>query len=515
MRALPASSKVFASGPARLAAAAGVVAVCTAVAIPLRERLELANLVMLYLLAVVGVAAWLDRSASVSASILAVAAFDWFCVPPYGTFLVADTRYLPVFAVMLVVALVISGLTARLRDQAEASRGREGRTAVLLAISRELLGLDQEEAIAEVAARKVGETFDARVGIFAPDPFGRLRELRAPHPRPDERDEEAALWALKHRRPAGPSTGRFRDAAALWIPLDAGDQCLGVMSLETADPTRWKDPPRGELLEAIAAQAAAGLVRARLARESRRAEHLMELNRLKSQFVAVAAHELRNPLGSLGMAVELLAERWAVEHTGNGRSRALLAAAVDDARRLREISADLLDLSRLEARRLDLQPGDVAPAELVARAVASARLRADEAGIELVSEPSPDLPAVRADRAHLQRALDNLVKNALEHASERIVVSADPLPAFVQFSVADDGPGVPVQAQEQVFEPFVGEEGGRGGAGLGLAIAREVVRAHGGEIWVDSGPGPGAVFSFTIPVAGSASPAESRGVDDA
>ncbi len=485
-----------------LVLAGAAVLVSTVLAVALRERLALANLVMLYLLTVVGVAMRLGRGASVVASVLAVAAFDWFCVPPYGTFAVADTQYLPVFGVMLFVVLVISGLAARLRRQAEASRSRERRTAALLAASRELVALHEPTRIAEVAMRHVGETFDARVRVLAPDPFGRLRDLDDGSGL-EAHEEGVAGWVIKHAAPAGRGTSTLPDAQALWVPLATGGKPIALLSVVASDPGTLRDPERMQLLETFGGQIAAALDRARLAVESRRAEHLAELSRLKSEFVAVAAHELRNPLNSLGMAVELLAERQRAGESAGQRAKALLDAALEDVDRLRGLSKDLLDLSRLEAGRVELHREAVEPMALLRRAVEHAQPRTGERGVAVSLDADPGLPAMDADPAHAQRALDNLVSNALDHAATggRVEVTADALPGFVQISVADDGPGVPIQEQERIFEPFVGG-GGRGGAGLGLSIAREVVRAHGGEIWVDSGPGPGAIFNFTLPILG-------------
>lgn len=462
-----------------LALAAAAVALCTALAVLLRERLALANLIMLYLIVVVGVAVRLGRAASVLASVLAVAAFDWFCVPPYGTFAVADTQYLLVFAVMLVVALVISGLATRLRRQVETSRNRERRTAALLAASRELVGLEEPERIAEVATRHVGETFDARVRVYAPDPFGRLRDLEDGSAL-DGREEEVARWVLDHATPAGRGTGTLPEAPALSVPLAVGDKPVALMSVEGRDPAMVRNPERLQLLLTFAGQIASALERARLAVESRRTQQLVELNRLKSEFVAVAAHELRNPLNSLVMAVELLAERQADWEHADARTRELLGAAVEDVHRLRELSTDLLDLSRLEARKLELAREPMAPALLVHRAVEAVKLRAEEEGVSVVSEADPSLPSVFADPAHVQRSLANLLGNALQHAPRggHVVVSADALADYVQISVADDGPGLPIHEQQRVFEPFVGGRGRGGGAGLGLAIAREIVRGE-------------------------------------
>jgi two-component system, NtrC family, sensor histidine kinase KinB len=152
---------------------------------------------------------------------------------------------------------------------------------------------------------------------------------------------------------------------------------------------------------------------------------------------------------------------------------------------------------------LDLRP--VPSAELLAPLAESFRERAEEAGIELVVEEGDGLPPVTADASRVQRVLASLVDNALRYVGRggHVVVSADHVGRFVQFTVADDGPGIPIEDQGRIFEKFVrlGRPGDPEGSGLGLAVAREVVRAHRGAIWLDSGPGPGSVFSFTIPAA--------------
>jgi two-component system, OmpR family, sensor histidine kinase KdpD len=479
------------------------VAACTVVATALRDRIELANLIMLYLLTLVGVAAHVGRGPSVLASVLSVAAFDWFCVPPFNTFAVHDTVYLPVFGVMLVLGLVISTLTARLRDQAEASRQREWRTSALLAASRELTALNDPQRITEVAVRHIAATFEAAVRILAPDAFGRLRDLGSTSLKGPS-DEPVAAWVLEHRRAAGRGTGTLPDAARLYLPLGVGDGVAGVLEVGADHFEQFRNPERMQLLETFAAQTAAALERVRLADAGARAEHLSELSRLKSEFVAVASHEIKNPLNTLGLAVELLAERF--NSLDDPRGQQLLGAATHDVARLRELAGELLDLSRLEARHVELDLGELRPDDVVREVADAARLRAEGTGTTLVVEVPDVLPTLRADAVHLRRALANLVDNALRHAPAggRVVVGIDTFPEHVQFSVADDGPGVPLRDQERIFEPFVGGGDRAGSAGLGLAIARQIVRAHGGDIWVDSGPGPGAVFSFTIPLTPAA-----------
>jgi NtrC-family two-component system sensor histidine kinase KinB len=278
-------------------------------------------------------------------------------------------------------------------------------------------------------------------------------------------------------------------------------QVIAVAELSGGDMSRFRDPEQMQLLETFARQAAAALDRVRLAADSRRARQLVELNRLKSQFIAVAAHELRTPLTSLGLATELLAEQLVGPEREHPRIRELLDTALDDVQRLRTLVEDLLDLSRLEERSVRLEVQRLDPREVLRRAVEATKLQRIEAGARVEIEVG-SVPDVAADAARIDRALGNLIQNAIRHAGRdgRVVVSADELPDFVQISVADDGPGLAIGDQDRVFEPFVSGDA-QGRSGLGLAIAREIVRAHGGDIWVDSGPGPGAVFSFTVPIA--------------
>lgn len=484
-------------------------AITTLVAIALRGDLALANLVMLYLVTVVGVAAVMGRGPAILASVLSVAAFDWFCVPPYGTFAVADAQYVVVFGVMLVVAVFISALTARLRLQAVLARRREERTNALFSITHDLLAVEEPAEIVAVAIHHFRRTFGLRVRVLAPDPFGELGDLSGART-PDPVDAAAADWALEHGHPAGRGTGTLDDSDALYLPVRVADGAsLAVIECPASAADVFRDPERLELAETLAAQAASAMERARLAAESRRAQQLAELNSLKSRFVAVAAHELRTPLTSLGMSVELIAERLGSPADAAAGVDRLLAAALEDVARLRSLVDDLLDLSRLEDRQVSLTLRPERAADLADRAIRSARSAArDEVAAARSAVPS-DMPPVRADAQHLERALRNLIENAMRHSGPggRVVVDADELPDCVQFSVADNGPGLSIADQDRIFEPFVGGEHG-GSAGLGLAIVRGIVEAHGGDIWVDSGPGPGAVFSFTIPRADRAPAAE-------
>jgi NtrC-family two-component system sensor histidine kinase KinB len=228
---------------------------------------------------------------------------------------------------------------------------------------------------------------------------------------------------------------------------------------------------------------------------------LKELDRLKSEFVMTASHELKTPLQSLGMSIELLREG-AAERL-DARQRQLLDAAGEELARLKSLISDLLDLSKIEAGKVLLETDRIAPRLLADKAVGVFQAQARGKNIELTSDVPDDVPEIRADANKITWVLTNLIANALRYAESRVAVSARHSGQWVRFSVADDGEGIPTEYQSRIFDKFVQvkSEKSVGGTGLGLAICKEIVRAHKGTIWVDSTPGEGSTFTFTLPVA--------------
>jgi two-component system sensor histidine kinase KdpD len=236
--------------------AAAVIALCTVVSALMAPNFAQANLVMIYLLGVVAAAAFLGRGPSALASVLAVAAFDFFFVRPVYTFAVTDTEYLVTFGVMLITGLVIANLTVRLRRQAAAAREREARTAALYAMSRDLAAAADEEAILEAAARHIRTVFLSRVLLLLPDAAGNLVERAGATALFDTREQAVARWVFDHGRRAGATTDTLPAAQGLYIPLRTSRGILGVLGVHPADPQLLLSPERLHLLEAFADQIA-------------------------------------------------------------------------------------------------------------------------------------------------------------------------------------------------------------------------------------------------------------------
>jgi two-component system, NtrC family, sensor histidine kinase KinB len=229
---------------------------------------------------------------------------------------------------------------------------------------------------------------------------------------------------------------------------------------------------------------------------------LMEVERLKSEFVMAASHELRTPLTSIAMSIDLLLERAAGGLAE--KHRELLFAAHEEVHRMKALVNDLLDLAKIEAGRIELELESVPVRVLFDYVQAAFSGQVEEERVSITAELSEDLPKIRADANKVTWVLTNLVSNALRYVGEggRIHLTASGIGTLVHISVGDDGPGIPLEYQTKIFEKFVQVKGREsGGTGLGLAICKEIVRAHGGAIWVESLPGEGSRFTFTIPMA--------------
>ena len=230
---------------------------------------------------------------------------------------------------------------------------------------------------------------------------------------------------------------------------------------------------------------------------------LKEIDQLKSEFVATASHQLKTPLTSIEMSVGLLRD-----HVGDqleARDQQLLEDARQDIDRLRALIEDLLDLSKIESGRMEMDVDRVPVDLLFEKAMQNLEGQAGERSVALRREAPDGLPDASADANKVTWILNNLVSNALRYTERdgEIILSAEQTGSAVHLSVTDDGAGIPYEHQRDIFDKFVQIENGQatGGSGLGLAICKEIVETLGGRIWVDSVPGEGSTFTFTLPIA--------------
>jgi two-component system, OmpR family, sensor histidine kinase KdpD len=480
------------------------VALCTAVAWVMFPYFDLSNLIMVYLLGVVGVAATSGRGASIAASVLSVAAFDFFFVPPYLTFAVADTQHILTFGIMLVVALVISQLTVRIRWQAEAARQRERRTAALYALSRELAVTRGVPNILEAAARHIGEVFRSQIVVLLPDGSGQLAVQTDLPARYEMSTSELGVgqWVYAHQQMAGLGTATLPEAKALYMPLSTSGGTLGVLGVRPENRHSLDAPEHLHQLETFANQTALALERARLADQAQQAQVRAESERLRSSLLSSVSHDLRTPLASItGAASSLLEANTPLDASTH---RELLETIQEESERLSRLVNNLLQMTRLESGALQLRR-DWHPLEEVVGA-ALERLKRPLTGRPVMTRVPEDLPPVPIDDVLIEQVLINLLDNAAKYTpvGSPIEVAAWADEGGVMVEVADRGPGLAAGEEGHVFEKFYrGRPAKAGGAGLGLAICRGFIEAHGGRIWAENRPEGGATFRFTIPLVGT------------
>jgi two-component system, OmpR family, sensor histidine kinase KdpD len=484
---------------------AGVVTIiCTAVAFVMYPRFELSNLVMVYLLGVTVAGLRLGRGPSLLTSLLNVAAFDFFFVPPRFTLAISDAQYLVTFAVMLIIALVIANLMASIRQQTRVAGARERRTALLYGMSRELAATRGLSSLARVAVSHVAEVFQCKTVILLPDPTGKLQYPSEPGMDVSFRraDLAVAQWVVDHGHRAGLGSDTLAAAAGLYLPLGNERQGLGVLAVLPENQRRVLLPEQRHLLETFAGQIGIALERARLAEAAEAASLDAERESLRNTLLASISHDLRTPLAVMAGAGSTLADRGA---TLDESTRLSLARSIETkAHEMSDLVSNVLDLMRFESGqvvlRLDWQSLD----DLVGAALQG--LEEKLAGHIVEVRLPADLPPVYVDAKLIVQVFSNLFDNIAKYTPRgtQVVVSAVSDGRFVRVRVDDEGPGLPPGNPNRLFDKFHrGEgEGSIVGVGLGLAICQAIVRAHGGEIEAlrrDSGPG--ARFEFTLPAS--------------
>jgi two-component system sensor histidine kinase KdpD len=498
---------------------------CTALSWWMTPAFELANLIMVYMLGAVLIATRYGHGPAIMVSVVNVAAFDFFFVPPRFSFAVSDTQYLVTFAIMLAVAIVISNLTASVRLQARVAGHRERRAALLYAMSRELAATRGLDNIAASAVRHTGEVFDAQVAVLLPDAAGRIAYPKAPGIHRSLRGADLGVAQLVYtkRCKAGLGTDTLPGGDTIYLPLAASSPSAdpagpapgvrGVLALLPSNPRRILLPEQMHLLDTFASQIALALERASLADQAQDAAVSAEAERLRSSLLASISHDLRTPLAVIAGSASSLIE--AGERMGGADREALARAIYGESRRMGDLVNNILDMTRLEGGAVRLNLEWVALEEIAASMVARIEARAGESGAGAATRIrlaiDPDLPLLKLDAMLIEQLLTNLIENALKYApgGTPIEVGARAAGDAILITVADHGPGIRPGDEERVFDKFYRgqREGAIVGVGLGLTICRAIARCHGGGIAAANRSGSsGAVFTITLP-RGPAAPA--------
>lgn len=476
-----------------------------AVAMPLVPYLDLANIVMLFLLTVVLVAVRLGRAPAVISTVVGVAAFDFFFVSPRFSFAVSDVQYLVTFAVMLVVGLITAHLTAGLRYQARIASRRESRSRALYEFARELSGALQTEQIFEMTRTFVAQTFRVQATLLLPDPHERLQTPsrvsgeNSEIVNTDLLDLGIAQWAFDHATAAGVGTDTLPGSPFFYLPLLAPMRTRGVLAIYLENRHWLLIPEQRQQLETFATLAAIALERVHYIEVAQDALLHMESERLRNSLLAALSHDLRTPLTALvGLSESLLRSKPPL----NEIQHSLAADLHHESLRMSQLVSNLLDMARIQSGEVKLHLEWQSVEEIVGSALRASHsfLKAHEIQTRL----APDLPLIHIDAVLMERVLCNLLENATKYTPQgsRIVITAEVGTPFLEIAVNDNGPGLPVGKEEIIFEKFTrGErESATPGIGLGLAICRAIIEAHGGKIRARQALGGGASILFTLPL---------------
>ena len=471
-------------------------AAVTALATPLIDILELTNIAMIFLLTVLLVSVWLGRRAGILASVLSVLCFDVFFVPPRFSLAVSNVQYVVTFVVMLITALTTTHLTSVLRQRAREAVAREQRTQAMYQLARQLAGTLTVEQVAALATAFVADQLRAASLILVPDEDQHGLSAAA---------GQAALPVDARLAEVAYASGEcvHGDAAcghglaSLYLPLPASMRIRGVLAVSFAADSGEPINEARALLEAVASLVAVALERLHYVEVARTTEVRMLTERLRTSILSALSHDLRTPLTAMvGLADSLFLIKPALPATALETAQAL----GEQAGRLAGLVANLLDMARLKAGEVILRREWQPLEEVIGAAIKLLGTALAEHPVKVTLDPA--LPLLQFDAVLIERVLCNLLENAAKHSPSGgiIDVVARPVGSMVEIQVLDRGPGLPAERRDSLFEMFVRGpgEGALPGAGLGLAICRAIVEAHGGQMTAADREGGGAAVGFTL-----------------
>ena len=473
------------------------VALITGIGEVLGPYFDRINLALLYVLPVLVSGLRWGRGPSFFASFLGVVAFDFFFVPPILSFAVSDVRYVFMFAVFTLVALVTGTMATRLRDETQRALQREKKTLALYTLGREMATEADLGKVLAAFVATISEAVDGETIVLMPESDNDHLYVGASVPShltlPDDKEWAVAHWVLDHGHAAGKGTKILRGAERTFFPVSVEEKVLAVLALKlTVDGGR----EQRQLIEAFANLGGLALIRVQLAKEAEQAKWLVESERLHTALLNSISHDLRTPLASITGAVTSLLSG---ENVYDPEARQVLLETIEEgAHRMNRFIANLLDMVRLEGGVLKLNKKWCDIQDILGVGLREMKDVLQSHALQ-VNIP-PDLPPVEADFALIEHAMINLLDNAAKYSppDSLISVSAYCDDDLLLFTVSDLSPPIPVNEQERIFDRFYRLHCSKqiGGTGLGLSISRGIIEAHGGKYGLSHTRGAGIHLPF-------------------
>lgn len=463
--------------------------------------LALPNISLVFLAAVLLVAVRSSLGPALACAVLSFLSYDFLFIPPTFSFSIQREEDVLTSLFFLLMAALTGNLAARQRRQLQALRETQEQTNQLLGLSRKLTAATDRQAVFTAAGQYLDSPHDLQVCLLERDAEGALRVASGGALQFSDNERAAADWAWQHDQAAGLGSDTLPNGRWWWWPLSAEEGPLALLGVRPREGYTLT-PQRRRMLKALSQPLAQALARARLADELEAARLHGETEQLRSALLASVSHDLRTPLTAMRGSIDsLLALGEAIPLEDR---RELLEGTRDEAERLDRYIQNLLDMTRLGHGGLTLARDWVAPADIVGSALN--RLRVVLAPFQLRAEVPAGLPLLYVHAALIEQALINVLENAARFSPPqgRLELCVTVEEKMLCFAVSDQGPGIPPNERERIFDMFYtaarGDRGGQG-TGLGLAICQGMIGAHGGHIRVAEGiDGQGTCITLCLPL---------------
>ncbi|MBB2496100.1 sensor histidine kinase [Aquipseudomonas ullengensis] len=475
--------------------------VAAAAALGLAQIVELPNISLIFLAAVLVVAVRSSLGPALLCAGLSFLAYNLLFIEPLLSLKIERQQDVLTLLFFLLMAALTGNLATRQRQQLQALRQTQGETTALLELSRKLTAATDRQAVLAAATQQFSQWHEIEVSLLARSSDGLWKVEAGAQRLLTEQERAAADWAWQHAQPAGLGTGTLPGGRWWWWPLSGEEGPLALLGIS---PKQGGPLPADQrrLIAALGQPLAQALERAQLAEDLEAARLHGQTEELRSALLASVSHDLRTPLTAMRGSIDSLLALG--EQIPLADRRELLEGTRDEAERLDRYIQNLLDMTRLGHGGLKLARDWVAPADIVASALQ--RLRPVLAPLQVETALPGELPLLYVHAALIEQALVNVLENAARFSPSqgRLRVALEVGREELRFSVSDQGPGIPEHEREKIFDMFYtaarGDRGGQG-TGLGLAICQGMLGAHGGRVTVGEGlDGRGATLTLHLPL---------------
>ena len=466
-----------------------------------------ANIITLYILGVMLISVYTRSSiCSFVASIASVLTFNFLFTVPRFTLQAYDSEYPITFLVMFLASLLTGSLASKLKSHAKRSAQVAWRTKLLFETSQNLQRAHTQEEIISVTAKQLSKIFQRDIVVYSIDEKGLLEpeiflvdEAASPQRYTTAKEREVARWVLSNNKRAGAGTETLPDARCTYLSIRTGERVYGVVGIAASD--KPLDSFESSILLSVLGECALALENQKNAEEKEAAAVLAKNEQLRANLLRSISHDLRTPLTSIsGNASNLLSNGPLFDAKTKEQ---MYADIYDDAMWLINLVENLLSVSRLEQGRMNLHLTTELIDEVVAEALRHINRKRAEYHFHVQS--SDDYLLAQIDAKLIVQVLINILDNAMKYTppGSDIEIGWKQEGKFIYISVADNGPGIPDQAKPHIFDMFYSASNqiadSRRSMGLGLALCKSIVNAHGGEIVVSDHKPHGSIFTFSVP----------------